>query len=115
MRGIAVSVETRSSESCAGFLLSAPMPRSITFQSSSFGRDPLADLEHSRAEASGRKPTKRELLEMGNRPLSDSGRRTPADDLKPAHKLLEVFLAEEAAPKLRSEAWKNLEALFSKP
>lgn len=87
------------------------MARSITFQSGSFGRDPLAELERSRAEASGRKPSKRELLEMGNRPLSDSGRRAPDDA---AHKTLEVFLAEESAPKQRSEAWKKLESLFSK-
>lgn len=90
------------------------MARSITFQGS-FGGDPLGNLERSRAEASGRKPSKRELLEMGNRPLSDSGRRTPDDDRKHAHKPLEVFLAEEAAPKQRSEVWKKLEALFCKP
>lgn len=89
------------------------MARSITFQGS-FGGDPLANLERSRAETSGKKPTKRELLEMGNRPLSDSGRRTP-DDAKPAHKPLEVFLAEESAPKQRSAAWERMEALFSKP
>lgn len=88
------------------------MARSITFQGS-FGGDPLANLERSRADASGRKPTKRELLEMGNRPLSDSGRRTPADGMA-VHKTLEVFLAEESAPKQRSEAWKKLEALFGK-
>lgn len=90
------------------------MARSITFQGS-FGGDPLGNLERSRAEASGRKPSKRELLEMGNRPLSDSGRRTPSEDIKPAHKPLEVFLAEEATPKRRSDAWMKLEALFCKP
>jgi hypothetical protein len=72
-------------------------------------------LERNRAEASGKKLSKRELKEVGNRPLSDSGRRTPTDDLKAAHKPLEVFLAEEAETKPRSEAWKKLDALFSKP
>lgn len=73
----------------------------------------MADLEHSRAEASGKRLSKRELLEMGNRPLSESGRRTPDDDRKTTHKPLEVFLAEESAPTQRSAAWDRLEALFS--
>lgn len=88
------------------------MARSITFQGS-FGGDPLADLERSRAEASGKKLSKRELKEVGNRPLSESGRRSP-DEAKAAHKTLDVFLAEESAPKPRSDAWKELDALFSK-
>ncbi|MBB3004382.1 hypothetical protein FHX57_006764 [Paraburkholderia tropica] len=89
------------------------MARSATF-SGSFGGDPLANLERSRAEASGKTPTKRERLEMGNRPLSESGRRTPDEGEKPAHKTFEAFLGEEIAPKKRSEAWKRLESIFSK-
>jgi len=89
------------------------MARSATF-SGSFGGDPLANLERNRAEASGKRLSKRDLLEMGNRPLSESGRRTPNDD-KPARKPLEAFLAEEAQPKERSEAWKRIEALFETP
>jgi hypothetical protein len=77
-------------------------------------------MEREQAEASGRKLSKRELMEMGNRPVSDSGRRTPPDDWfatvqASPHKPLEVFLAEESQPKPRSDAWKRLEALFSKP
>lgn len=92
------------------------MARSITCQSRSFP-EPLAALERSRAEASGRKPSKRELLEMGNRPVSDSGRRVPDEDWFMSaplarHKPLEAFLAEESAPKARSEAWLRAEALF---
>jgi hypothetical protein len=90
------------------------MARSITFQGA-FGGDPLANLERNRAEQAGKKPTKRECLEMGNRPLSDSGRRTPDEAVKPAHKTFEAFLGEEVAPKQRSEAWKRLESLFTKP
>ena len=74
----------------------------------------MANLERNRAEASGKRLSKRDLLEMGNRPLSESGRRTPNDD-KPARKPLEAFLAEEAQPKERSEAWKRIEALFETP
>lgn len=88
------------------------MARSATFQSGSFGGDPLAHLERSRAESAGRKPTNRELHEMGNRPLSDSGRRAPDDDATRAHKRLETFLAEESQPKQWSEARKRAEALF---
>jgi hypothetical protein len=91
------------------------MAHSVTFQSSSFGRDPLAELEHSRAESAGRKMSKRELSEMGNRPLSDSGRRTPDDDAKAAREPLEAFLAKESQPKKWSAARKAAEALFTKP
>jgi hypothetical protein len=55
------------------------MARSITF-SGSFGGDPLANLERNRAEQAGKKLSKRERSEFGNRPLSDSGRRTPVQD-----------------------------------
>lgn len=89
------------------------MARSATF-SGSFGGDPLANLERNRAEQAGKKLSKRERSEIGNRPLSESGRRT-ADDEKPARKPLDAFLAEESQPKERSEAWKRIEALFSKP
>jgi hypothetical protein len=92
------------------------MARSITLQSNSFGRDPLAELEHSRAEAAGKKLSKREKLEMGNRPLSDSGRRTPDEGpaiIEPApRKALEDFFAEESQPRQWSEARKAIEALF---
>ena len=82
------------------------MARSATF-SGSFGGDPLANLERSRAEASGKRPTKRELLEMGNRPVPELPRAAP--------KPLDVFLAEEAAPKNWSPARKRAEALFDAP
>lgn len=94
------------------------MARSITCQSWSFP-DPLAALEMSRAEASGRKLSRRDLLEMGNRPLSDSGRRTPDEwpaIIEPApRKALEDFLTEESQPKPWSEKRKALEALFEMP
>ena len=102
----------------AFYFSGSPMARSATFHSGSFGGDPLANLERSRAKASGKSLTQRELLEMGNRPLPESGRRTPDFDewsasVKPAkHKPLEEFLAEEAAPKQWSKARQAAEALF---
>lgn len=86
------------------------MARSATF-SGSFGGDPLANLERNRAEQAGKKLTKRERAEMGNRPLSESGRRT-ADDENPARKPLETFLAEESQPKRWSLARQAAESLF---
>lgn len=92
------------------------MARSATFQGS-FGGDPLRNLEREQARTSGKRPSLRELSEMGNRPVSDLGRRVPDEDwlmsAPPApHKPLEAFLAEESAPKARSEAWLRAEALF---
>lgn len=84
------------------------MARSITLQSSSFGGDPLANLERSRAESSGKKLTPRERMEFGNRPLSDSGRRTP----EPAKLTFEAFIAEESQPRRWSVARQAIEALF---
>jgi hypothetical protein len=97
------------------------MTRSITFASGSFGRDPLAELERSRAEASGKRLSKRELSEMGNRPLPESGRRAtgcegwPMSRKEAAHKPLEAFLAEDGQPKQWSAARHAAEALFEIP
>jgi hypothetical protein len=68
------------------------MSRSITFQSSSFGRDPLAELERNRAEASGKKLSNRERSEFGNHPLSESPRRVQeSDEWSPARRAAEAL------------------------
>ena len=69
--------------------------------------DPLAALERKRAEESGKRLTKRELSAIGNRPVPELPRAAP--------KPLDVFLAEEAAPKQWSVARKRAEALFDAP
>lgn len=87
------------------------MARSATF-SGSFGGDPLANLERDQARASGKRPTKRELSEMGNRPVSDSGRRTP-DEPSPARQALESLFSGKPQKKARwSAARQAAEALF---
>lgn len=61
----------------------------------------MADLEHSRDEASGKKLSKRERAEFGNRPLS--GRRVPAqesDEWSPARKAAEALFAGDVQPEL---------------
>jgi hypothetical protein len=81
------------------------MARSITFQGS-FGGDPLANLERSRAEGSRQIVSKKERSSWGNSPIPEQPRRMT--------KTLEEFLADEAADKGWSEARKAAESLFIK-
>jgi hypothetical protein len=82
------------------------MARSITY-SGSFGGDPLANLERSRAEGSRQVVSKKDRSTWGNSPIPEQPRRMT--------KTLEEFLAEESSTKDWSEARKLAEALFSKP
>jgi hypothetical protein len=88
---------------------------------SGFSVDPLYALERSRAEASGKRPSKRELSEMGNRPLPESPRRAPvtiADEWSPARKAAESLFSSDTQDlqKSVSAVRQALEALFeSKP
>jgi len=102
-------------EKLAGLFHFRAMARSATLQSSSFGGDPLANLERNRAEASGKRLSKRDLLEMGNRPLSESGRRTP-DEPNPALQAIESLFSGKPQEKARwSAARQAAEALFELP
>jgi hypothetical protein len=74
--------------------------------------DPLAALEKKRAEASGKRMTRRELSSIGNRPVPELPR---AVETPKKHKPLEEFLAEESQPKRWSAARKAAESLFEMP
>lgn len=99
------------------------MARSATLQSS-FSGDPLYALERSRAEASGKRISKRDRLEMGNRPLPETPRRALIIDAEsgsetpsPARQNAEAIFSGAALdePKGRSAEWQALDALFDQP
>jgi hypothetical protein len=81
----------------------------------SFGGEPLRNLEREEARAASKRPTKRELSEMGNRPLSESGRRTP-DEPNTALQAIESLFSGKPQEKARwSAARQAAEALFETP
>ncbi|WP_208645334.1 hypothetical protein [Paraburkholderia aromaticivorans] len=82
--------------------------------------DPLAALERKRVEQSGKKLSKREWLDMGNRPLPEFPRRSPtsdADEWSPARKAAEALFAGEARiePRRISSVRQAAEDLFELP
>jgi hypothetical protein len=88
------------------------MPRSATFQSRNFGRDPAEFYERHEGESAKKRRQREEALAD----IASIYRRPPAPKPapRPVHKPLEEFLAEEDGPKQRSEAWKRADALFKR-
>jgi hypothetical protein len=118
-RGSIPRPATRPSHPHGGLLLFADMPRSTVLESHMYG-DPLAALERKRAEQSGKKLSKREWLEMGNRPLPEFPRRSPtsdADEWSPARKAAEALFAGDALiePRRISAVRQAADELFDLP
>jgi hypothetical protein len=85
---------------------------SITFQSRSFGRDPMEAYAAKQANEH-RQVAEPRRRDVQNSPLPEYPRRWAEPEVRRTVKSFGEFLAEETAPKPRSAAWKALEELFA--